>query len=75
MSKDKMSFEEAMKELEKIVDALDKGEYTLEESLKMFEDGVKLGKRCKEILEKAEIRVRKLAGDDTVEELDLSDDL
>ena len=75
MSKDKQGFEEAMKKLEKIVDDLDKGEYTLEQSLEKFEEGVKLGNTCKDILDKAELRVRKLVtdGDDT-EEVDVTDD-
>jgi exodeoxyribonuclease VII small subunit len=64
MSDAKGSFEDSMKKLEKIVDELDKGEYSLEESLHKFEEGLRLGKSCKEILEKAELRVRKLVESD-----------
>jgi exodeoxyribonuclease VII small subunit len=76
MNKAAASFEEAMKKLEKIVEELDKGEYSLEESLQKFEEGVKLGKVCKEILEKAEFRVRKLveSDDGAMKEVDVADD-
>ena len=60
MSEDKVNFEEAMKKLEKIVDELETGEHSLQESLKRFEEGLKLGKSCKEMLEKAEARVKTL---------------
>jgi exodeoxyribonuclease VII small subunit len=79
MSNTGSSFEEAMKKLEKIVEELDKGEFSLEESLKKFEEGMKLGQTCKSILEKAEFRVRKLVdahGRDQGEmkETDVADD-
>jgi len=54
------SLEASMARLEEIVDELEKGEHTLEESLEKFEEGVKLGKRCREILDRAETRIRKL---------------
>ena len=76
MSDAKGSFEESMNKLEKIVDELDKGDYALEESLQKFEQGLKLGKTCKKILEKAELRVRKLVDDDNgnLDEVDASDE-
>ena len=51
------NFEKSMAELEKIVDSLEKGEVTLEESLALFEKGVKLSKTCQSILDKAEKKV------------------
>ena len=76
MNKAGASFEEAMKKLEKIVEELDKGEFSLEESLQKFEEGVRLGKACKELLEKAEFRVRKLVEGDEggLREVDIADD-
>jgi exodeoxyribonuclease VII small subunit len=76
MSDAKGSFEESMNRLEKIVDELDKGDYSLEESLQKFEEGLKLGKTCKTILEKAELRVRKLVEDDdgNLDEVNASDE-
>jgi len=76
MSDAKGSFEESMNRLEKIVDELDKGDYSLEESLQKFEEGLKLGKKCKTILEKAELRVSKLVEDDDgkLDEVNASDE-
>ena len=58
MSTQKSGFEESMKKLEQIVDQLEKGDYSLEESLEKFEEGLKLGQDCKEILEKADAKVK-----------------
>lgn len=51
------SFEDAMKELETVVNMLEGGETTLEEALSYFEQGIKLSKACREMLEKAEKKV------------------
>jgi len=56
------SFEESMEKLEAIVADLESGEFSLEESLKKFEEGFTLGKHCREILDNAQVRVEKLAG-------------
>lgn len=56
-------FEKALGELEEIVERLEEGELSLEESLKQFEQGIQLTRHCRDALEKAEQRVRKLAGD------------
>lgn len=53
-------FEEAMKELEQVVDALEKGELTLDQSLDAFERGIKLTRTCELALDAAEQRVRVL---------------
>lgn len=53
----KMKFEEALKELEEIVGRLEQGEESLEESLKLFEDGMKLARLCSRRLEEAEKKV------------------
>jgi len=52
--------EESLERLEKIVSELESGEHTLEQSLSKFEEGVGLGKHCREILDKADMRVRRL---------------
>lgn len=52
------SFEQALAELEGIVDALEQGETTLEESLVAFERGVGLTRLCQQALDTAEQRVR-----------------
>ncbi len=54
------TFEQSLKKLETIVDKLEKGELTLEESLKLFEEGVGLSASCKKELEAAEGKVQML---------------
>lgn len=50
-------FEEAMKRLEEIVQSLDRGNLTLEDSLKIFEEGMKLVGFCNSKLDEAEKKV------------------
>ena len=63
------SFEQNMKELEEIVTALENGDAELEESLKLFEQGMKLAKSCQTILDKASQKVTVLLreGDEIAE--------
>jgi exodeoxyribonuclease VII small subunit len=58
-----LSFEKAFAELEAIVAALEAGDRPLEESLELFERGQALAKRCAELLEQAELKVRTLSGE------------
>lgn len=53
-------FEEAMKRLEKIVQELEVGDLSLEDSLKNFEEGMQLVKFCSEKLEESEQKVNVL---------------
>ncbi len=55
-----MSFEEALVELEGIVEKLEKGQLSLDESLGLFEKGIKLVKECNTRLKSAQMRVEKL---------------
>ena len=61
-----------MTRLEKIVADLEGGRYSLEESLQKFEEGIALGNRCRQMLARADLRVRQLveAGDRMVLEDD-----
>jgi exodeoxyribonuclease VII small subunit len=52
------SFEESLKKLEVIVDQLEKGDLALEESLRLFEEGVGLSAFCKKELDEAEGKVQ-----------------
>ena len=61
---EELSYEEAMAELESIVDSLEQGNQKLEEAMALFERGQLLMKRCAELLEAAELKVRQLAGDE-----------
>lgn len=57
------TFESSLGELERIVRKLEEGEMSLEESLKLFEDGVKLSRECQERLNQAERRIEVLLKD------------
>ena len=57
------TFEASLKELEKIVRVLEEGDLSLEESLKLFEDGVRLSRECQERLNQAERRIEILLKD------------
>jgi exodeoxyribonuclease VII small subunit len=54
------TFEDALKKLENIVECLEKGDLALEDSLKLFEQGVSLSAECKKALEEAEGKVQML---------------
>ena len=57
-----MDFEKKLTRLEQIVHKMEKGELALEESLTLFEEGVKLSRDCHTQLTKAEAQVKKLVG-------------
>ncbi len=59
----KNSFESSLTELERIVRQLEDGDLSLEESLKLFESGVKLTRECKQRLDEAERRIEILLTD------------
>ena len=54
---EEINFEEAMKKLEQITAELEKGDLSLDESVKKFEEGIKLSKECNKILEDSEKRI------------------
>ena len=54
---EEMTFEEAMAELEAVVDQLDRGDVALDESIKLYERGALLKKRCERKLKEAEEKV------------------
>ena len=55
--KENKNFEEMMQDLEKIAKDLEGGELSLDESVKKFEEGMKISKECSEILENAEKKI------------------
>ena len=61
------TFEESVKELENIVAELEKGDVTLDESLSLFERGIKLSKGCQKMLDAAEKKVSILMTTDSGE--------
>ena len=60
---DEMSFEEAIRELEQVVNALDKGDVALEDSISLYERGAKLKARCEAKLKEAEEKVAQITLD------------
>jgi len=58
-----MQFEEAFKRLEAIVGNLESGDPSLEESMKLFEEGIGLTEACKSRLEDAEQKIKLLLKD------------
>ncbi len=69
---EEITFEDAMKRLESIVEMLGEGNLSLDDSLKMFEEGMELCKFCNKKLDEAEYKVEKLmereGGEISVEE-------
>ncbi|MEW6028683.1 MAG: exodeoxyribonuclease VII small subunit [Chloroflexota bacterium] len=59
-----LSYEAAFAELESIVAVLEEGGKPLEESMKLFERAQSLAKRCSELLEEADLKVRQLSGEE-----------
>lgn len=55
-----MPFEAAMRELESIVSGLEKGEVSLEDSIRLYERGEALKMRCEALLKEAEMRIEKI---------------
>lgn len=64
MAEKNKTFETSLMDLEKIVRELEQGDLSLEESLKLFEDGVKLSRECQERLNQAERRIEVLLKDE-----------
>ncbi len=60
---EKFQFEKALEDLEKIVEAMESGELTLDQALKKYEEGVKLLKICTVKLEEAEKKIEVLTKD------------
>ena len=60
---EELSYEEALAELEGIVESLENGQSQLDESMKLFERGQALVTHCGALLESAQLKVQKLAGE------------
>lgn len=59
-----LTFEQALRELQDIVNKLETGQVTLEEAIEMYERGVRLSKYCIEKLTQAELRIKKIVKDE-----------
>jgi len=62
-SKETPTFEAALKRLEEIVQSLEKGDLALDDSLKLYEEGIKLSRLCHAKLEEAEGKIALLLKD------------
>jgi len=61
---EELSYEEALAELEEIVNTLEGEQGQLEDAIKLFERGQALASRCGVLLEAAELKVKQVAGDE-----------
>lgn len=61
---EELTYEQAFAELETIVAALESEERSLDESLAQFERGQSLAKRCATLLDKAELKITQIAGNE-----------
>tara|TARA_B100001769_G_scaffold243713_1_gene212482 strand:+ start:25 stop:243 length:219 start_codon:yes stop_codon:yes gene_type:complete len=68
--KDTVNFETSLKKLEKIIEKLENGEISLEDSVKSFEEGIGLVKECQKQLSQAELKVKKLLDNGDTVDLD-----
>ena len=60
MDQNNKTFEQNMQRLEQIVRSMERGEVTLEESLKLFAEGTELVRCCGKLLDDAEMQVKKI---------------
>ena len=58
-----IKFDASMKKLEEIVEKMENADLPLEESIKLFEEGIKLSKSCQNALKIAEVKIQKLMKD------------
>ena len=77
MNQTNKTFEENMQRLEQIVLSLERGEATLEDSLKLFREGTELVESCGKLLDEAELQVKKIstAADGSPVEEDFADEI
>jgi len=61
---EQLTFEQAYKELENIVLAMETGQHSLETALQYFERGQALARHCANLLDQAELRIQRLSGEE-----------
>ena len=72
-TKQSIDFEKSIAELESLVEKMEQGEFSLEDSIKQFERGIALARSCQKALREAEQKVMRLVGDGGEEELESID--
>ncbi len=68
---EKMTFEQAIKRLEEIVDLLENNETSLDDSVELFQEGVQLSQYCSKKLRNVENKVSKILIDGQLEDFDV----
>ena len=68
--KDTVNFETSLQKLEKIIEKLEDGDISLEDSVKSFEEGIGLVKECQKQLSQAELKVKKLLDNGDIVDLE-----
>lgn len=64
MNEKNMTFEQSMARLEQIVRIMERGDAPLEESLKLFQEGTELVRSCNQLLDNAQLQVKKIMTDE-----------
>ena len=59
--KKSLNFESTLSEIEKIIESLEEGNLSLEDSIKAYEKGISLTKACQKMLSDAELKIKKLS--------------
>ena len=60
MNQENQTFEASMTRLEQIVRAMERGDVPLEESLKLFQEGTELVRKCQKLLDDAQLQIKKI---------------
>jgi exodeoxyribonuclease VII small subunit len=63
-----LGYEESYAELERVIAALEAGEHSLDDTINLFERGKVIARHCREILDKAELKVQSLTEENTEKE-------
>ena len=69
-----LTYEEAYKELEKILENLESKNVSLDASLEMYEEGIKLYKHCNRLLENAQLKINKFNKMGIEEKFDITEE-
>lgn len=77
MNQPNQTFEASMQRLEQIVRAMEQGDVTLEDSLKLFQEGTELVRSCGKLLDEAQLQIKKIMvnPDGTPSEEDFQDEI
>jgi exodeoxyribonuclease VII small subunit len=67
-----IDFEKSLEELENLVSKMESGELSLDESLKAFERGIELTRKCQNTLKNAELKIQALTTDNQLESFDVN---